>query len=63
MKKILIKRTRLKRKWAYLLGVITTIIILILLQITNNFIKEQMKKCDNIKGYSCTVWESLQPIK
>ena len=50
------KRLKLRRKWVFVLGVISTILIM---NITNTMIenyKDYLHRCDIERGYTCNIF-------
>lgn len=54
------KKLRLKTKWKVLL---VYLIIFIIIGMVNNYYKEEGKKCDKYKGYTCSIKEVEEYIK
>lgn len=54
------KKLRLKTKWKVLL---VYLIIFIIIGMINNYYKEEGKKCDKARGYTCSIKEVEEYIK
>lgn len=54
------KKLRLKTKWKVLL---VYLFIFIIIRMVNNYYKEEGKKCDQQKGYTCSIKEVEEYIK
>lgn len=54
------KKLRLKTKWKVLL---VYLIIFIIIGMVNNYYKEEGKKCDKRRGYTCSIKEVEEYIK
>lgn len=50
------KKLRLKRKWCFVLGMLTMLIIIISMFKYIEFYKDYLKKCDIDKGYTCNIF-------
>lgn len=48
---------RLKRSWCFVLGIITCIALALVVRLAVETIKEDVKICDQQKGYACSIWE------
>lgn len=54
------KKLRLKTKWKVLL---VYLILFIIIGMVNNYYKEEGKKCDKVRGYTCSIKEVEEYIK
>ena len=54
------KKLRLKTKWKVLL---VYLIIFIIIGMVNDYYKEEGKKCDKARGYTCSIKEVEEYIK
>lgn len=50
------KKLRLKRKWCFVLGMLTMAILTISIIKYMDFYGDYLEKCDNDKGYTCNIF-------
>ena len=51
-----VKKTRLKRKWYFVLGMLTMLFLIISMYKYIEFYSDYLEKCDNDKGYTCNIF-------
>ena len=51
-----IKKLRLKRKWYFVLGMLTMLFLIISMYKYFNFYGEYLENCDKEKGYTCNIF-------